>query len=859
MEWNEYLSYLLTTGEDLADFSISLDGGHTKTEIPPIVRASIYMLDKMIENQGRLNILVFPEKVQSIFIFILMKLIHNISTGKISGNYDPTGFQPGEKLKVGNAIVEYLGISEIKGKTYLSIKLADLDLCSAPLADLPIFQKVTTKRRLSKYAKYNAEKKQALCALKENLSGSQKLSSIANMKTHMDSSVFAMTSVTGIKEQLGKCLIDGKKVSDIFYIGQTDYEGKISNISPGQMSGIPAIVFSSDLYSIDAAVTKENPIQSIIIDGSNVSSLLDQLDVLDNLIQRNVPVVCITDVANSFDLQPFAARNFNIWRWDKESITPQLYDAVPLSSDKKIRNSVKHNVMYLKADGSEISEAMRLLSLHRKETESQSSQMMKLFERLNNLTFSALRTTIPVSATDLDVANKTLNDCQTIIDDETAYISENTINDYRTIIDCLKNIYSSGFVPKKIEMLQAYLKEHNSEDVFLIIPEKSPKGPVQDFWSFWCMRRFIKAHVRVLYPSEYYSWPLGKENTTIICGWLKRAIMRRIIFSYNTSNYIIFLYDYEERWKNHDAMRWRKALDSSGNRNIIEKSFTTDQIKISTVRYDKKTIEQDPMDISDELSEIELILRENKYRQFIKNGNRSESDTVTAIPVNFVGGYLAFYRTGHKVLSATKIILYDAEKIETKFPSELRVGDFIVVRESDKDLVKDMADIILKNSGKEHLRGLASKWREALKIELLFCSTNEFCEKMKAAGCNKGIPTIKRWIEDEDVIAPQSRQDLQILAELTENETLLELLDSVFEAAKVVRNAHVTAGRKLSEQLKRTLAQELKEYENLDPYNIWGPIEMNVEGIGTVKVLKIIDIGTELEMEPGDTNRLIEE
>ena len=141
----------------------------------------------------------------------------------------------------------------------------------------------------------------------------------------------------------------------------------------------------------------------------------------------------------------------------------------------------------------------------------------------------------------------------------------------------------------------------------------------------------------------------------------------------------------------------------------------------------------------------------------------------------------------------------------------------------------------------------------------MFCSVDDFCEKVKAAGCNKGISTIKRWIEDDDVIAPRSKEDLRILAEITENETLLELLDSIFEAAQEIRNAHVLAGRKLSEQLKHTLAKELKQFEDIDPFNFWEPIEMDIEGIGNVKVLKIIDIGTEIQIDAADTNRLIEE
>ena len=67
------------------------------------------------------------------------------------------------------------------------------------------------------------------------------------------------------------------------------------------------------------------------------------------------------------------------------------------------------------------------------------------------------------------------------------------------------------------------------------------------------------------------------------------------------------------------------------------------------------------------------------------------------------------------------------------------------------------------------------------------------------------------------------------------------------------------AGRKLSEQLKRTLAQELKKFKDIDAFNIWEPINMDIEGIGNVKVLKIIDIGAEIQIDSADTNRLIEE
>jgi len=216
IEWNEYINQLLSSDTDFDNITISLDEGACSTEVPPIIKASIVMLDKMIEHQGPLNLIVFPEKMQSAIIFTLMKLLHNISSGKIKSSYNPTDFKVGEKLKVGNAVVEYLGIEVRDGNRCLLIKMADIDKCSAPIDVLPIFQRVETKRRLSKYAQYVTAKKAALAAMHGDTKGSEKIAYVSEMKTHMNSSIFTMTSVAAIKEQLSSCMIDGEKATKIF-------------------------------------------------------------------------------------------------------------------------------------------------------------------------------------------------------------------------------------------------------------------------------------------------------------------------------------------------------------------------------------------------------------------------------------------------------------------------------------------------------------------------------------------------------------------------------------------------------------------------------------------------------------------
>ena len=376
----------------------------------------------------------------------------------------------------------------------------------------------------------------------------------------------------------------------------------------------------------------------------------------------------------------------------------------------------------------------------------------------------------------------------------------------------------------------------------------------------WCRRQRLITQVYVLYPAEYYPALTTQFSATVVVGWLKRAIMRKILYGFNTQTYTILLYDYEKRWKNYDTQKWNSALDSLQNRKTIERSFATDKLHVSTSRFVPP--EPVPADTpkADEFAEIEVVLRENKYRQYVANGGqKAANETAEAIPVNYVGGYLAFYRTGHKVISATNIIMNDADKIDAVLPEQLKMGDFVVVRETAKDLIREMADVILARSGKSGLREMAGKWKEALKIETLFYSDDEIYQHLQGAGCTKGYQAVRGWIHDDDVIAPQSRQDLEHIASATGSGVLKELLDQIYDAAQTVRSAHIQAGKVLSMHLKIRIVESLKECEDIDPFNIWEPIEMQVEGIGTVRILKIIDIGAPVTVDIADTNRLIDE
>ena len=388
MEWSDYLKKLIEDENNFDGITLSLDGGANVIAVPPIIRASIFMLDKMLENQGKYQVIVFPEKAQSTFIFSIVYLIHNIIDGKIKQKYDPHSFVSGEKLKIGNAVVEFVCFEFHEGKEYIKIKLGDNSTVSMALIKAPILQKTDTSRKLSPYKTYAKEIKKVREQNRHMEQVGSPLAVLTEYKTHMMSSVYSVTPVAPVKEKIADCYLCGTKLTQLLMLSTVDYEGKMQSLGAGQAAGIPAMVYASDLYAVNTAL-EDNPLpQSVLIDVSNMNNIGGQLDELDDLIRRNIPIICLTDTMNSFELDLLKQREFNIWRWDAASITEQLYDASAISMDQKVKFCAQQKINYIKVDGQEISSAIQKISAHRRETQDASVKIMKVYSRLYNLSFT---------------------------------------------------------------------------------------------------------------------------------------------------------------------------------------------------------------------------------------------------------------------------------------------------------------------------------------------------------------------------------------------------------------------------------------------------------------------------------------
>lgn len=864
LEWDEYIKQLLETKCVFGSITLSSSYDSAESNIPPIIKSSILMLESIIKKQDNYNVIVFPEKTLTMFLFTMIKLIHDIYEGQIEKIYNPYSFIIGEKLKFQNCVVEFNGVCFRDGddRVYFSIKTSDLEY-SAPINIMPFFQRTDTNRNLSSWAKFCATKKKIEDRLGDKSCKFKPLAMIADHKTHLESSVYYVSPIINTRTMINEYRPSGEKISDIILIGQTNYEGRIKNIGGGQLVGIPALVLASDLYAVDTAVNKGNPMNSVIVDISSPSIVFAQLDALDNLIRSGVPITCISNTANSFDLYPLDERGFNFWKWDRNSITNSLYDnGNPNIIDEKIKNCARKKVKYITAKNSEISNSIKLLSTHKSEISTQSPKMMKIFDRLYSLILSALREVVPKAINEIKLANNIIIDCEKDLSYEKKYISQMLYDNFTSIINNLKTIYSPEFSFQKHDKFSEYLSNNNNTEICIIVPELIDEKRVQSYWQKWCTENCLNTRITAITLSEYYNMDCYGYDVTVIVGWLGEIIMQKILYSFNTAHYVVLLYDHECKWRNAHINKWIKVQNRFNQSEIIKKFFNTSKFEISLSRFKERMpyVKESPVEEANELNDLELIIRENKYIQYVsKNSPGQVERAVEAIPVHFVGGLTVLYQLQHKIITVTEIVINDGEKIEIKTPSNLKIGDFIVLREADRGIIRELADTILENSGKSKLREMAMKWKKALTIKLKVLTPEEIYEKLVVAGCKKSCPTVRGWLFDESIIAPMHKEDIALIAQIIQSKEIGENLDQIFDAAREVRRAHVYAGRILSKLLRRKIVEILQNHLDIDPFDIREPVEIQIENIGLVRILKVVDIGLEVSVDAAFTNRLIEE
>lgn len=819
-----------------------------QSEIPPLIKASVLLTDKLLSSNDRI-VLVFPEQKLCSYYYVVARTLLHIAEGKIKKDYDPRRFIPGEKLKFNNKVMQFVGI-EVDEKDKIErifVRFNDGIKYGIPIETAPFLQHVQSLR-LSTYQSFSKE----FAQLKALTADSKRslIQQLANFKTHLDDTSVLVAPIQSTKDLFLNTLINDEKLSDILLLAQADLDGKLKNMTSGQLSGNPAIVLTQDLYAVNQIIETGLVVNNVFIEASQ-SMIENQLDALDKLIKNGTNLFILSDLMNYNDYKALETRGFNIWTWNEKTITSELFGEYKSSIDIRAKNVAQRKISFIDVSCHALSTAITLLYSNKKVMDAQSNAMIQIFQELFEVAMYALRTVWPLD--NHAHLNEILVKCKSNLSKEQSFISNEMYHELDQVVDILLNVCNVGYELPKVAEMARIAEEIDADKLIIIIPQKSNRNEAEQYLKTLYFRKDLE--ILVVHPNQYLSLKAVDNSMTIISCWLNRSLMSKLLNANVTSHINVLLYEIEKRWKD-GYVKYSNELEKRYNALNSKIKLKIDGNVAIDEHEHEKTLGVDNLELEEsELESIELTLSNNKYRKYITNTTKAD---VIAFPVSFVGDLIAFYRSSHRLLTATKLIYNDFDQIEEIKPDAVQIGDFIIEPETQHDLIKEMADVILNNSGYTDLRKTARKWKEALEVESIFSDEETITEKLQEAGCGRSKITISYWLNSDDMISPKSKEDITYIAKATDDFVLLEMVDIVFEAGRIVKNAHVQAGHYLAEKLKSNLLKALIDLGGTDGFNIWEPIEIEIENVGMVKILKVIDVGRAIYIESTSTNRLID-
>jgi hypothetical protein len=253
--------------------------------------------------------------------------------------------------------------------------------------------------------------------------------------------------------------------------------------------------------------------------------------------------------------------------------------------------------------------------------------------------------------------------------------------------------------------------------------------------------------------------------------------------------------------------------------------------------------EEDKFDIID----FELKIKRYSYSRFAAT-NCSREEIVKAKTVVFTQEKFAFITENHRLVIVTDLMRgrISQDELPRKLINQAQVGDYVLFRDSDKDIIREIADEALNQKGLLYLRETAGLWREALQVRYhqIGKDFGKLVRLLELARCTRHPVTIRNWLFNDDIIGPRDEEDLLHIAVATGNISLIKRIDDVKEAISIVRSAHLQASGYITDRLLSNLPRILDSEQGSDT-EIRRSMVLELDEFGQIMILRVEEIDKE--------------
>jgi DNA-binding phage protein len=865
------LDYFEKTYEYLNMINASKDGSKNVSTIHPLIKTNVGMiLNLILKSKSRKLAIVLPNKQDiSIWITLLagLGLIQNEYKSKDVKNLK---FHKGQRLLIGKCIVEYVEDVIINKKPYIKVKCAgEGSFYSLPMELQLYYQPTNSEKRLSSMEKVSA----VYSKLRRQVSQVDKILDIDTKgnKALFSNQIMLLSKINDVDNLLREHSINGKKITELLHIGKINYDGQCTSIGNGKVDANPVCVVASDIYGAASYLGKNNEsIKAIIVDG--VSRFIKDMQMFDDeMMSDDIPVIVVTDVGEKEDLFHLIDRGFEVWNWDTVKISGGKFvrNEDNKSPFNRLNNTLRVYSNQLKKKElcrhEKLSEViMSLTDLDRKvdpEDDNLKEILKHIYRAVNNLS----RLIYSPDAALMDILLKEILNLREKYFFYSIYVEKEIDKQLSSILKELEGIVSNPVNSDghKIRVVNRLLSEKQTKDRYVfIVQNERDEINAKEYWK----KKFggLKMdNVQFLTLGSLLSKPEGYDlDLVIVCGWLGGYNMNKLMNHHIGKELVLLFYPHENIWHLNIQAK-NNRIDQQINRNIdFAAVFALDKehINIVGIKEDKES-KEDIVEY-EEMPDFEYKIREYSYSKYINKGINAV-ETQKAKLVTFTQGKFAFLTKNHRLIVINDLLKGNKanKDISRRSIDDIRIGDFVLFKETDKDLIKEIAESKLEEQGLGHIKRDTGLWREAL-IKA-YKEANENINTLVAifhkAGCTRHLLTIKKWINDEDVIGPQDENDLQYIAKVAKYQEFNRKLDAVRSAISVMRSCRHAASDYITDRLLRYLPEIIKQ-EKINTESNNKSMMIDLDNFGKVYILRIEDISKDyLDIETKDINQLFEE
>lgn len=797
---------------------------------------TVYIVQKNISKKNL--IILTPESEKFSLIFTYLYTVMDIYNENIKNNYSYDNLIKNEKYKFQNSIVKFNELNTSKEKQMIKVELSDGSFWSLPTSKAPFFQKVDTNRNLSSLEKF--KKDFNVWKQKNNSDYVQK---ILNLKTHLKQSNILYSDKKMEEYLLNDLYLDGEEFKNLLLTGKI-VNGDVKKQVSGQYEGNPSLILSRDIDEIQDYIFNNQNISKIFLSFKNRESLEKNLQYVDFINQVHLSNVIFTESLNDNQFKLYKDRNYVIWSWKKNLIREFYNQSESLDQiGESFKAFSQSNLSLIKVDYHDISHSVTLLKRIESKVDTASPYLVKIFDRLVPVIFSLLRNYLTVSVKEQDIEEmlKTLND-QNFIDDI------ELINQLQELLVTIKNLVNQHNTNGKKAFFSTpkNLKISGDINTYFVIDSKQN----YEFTEVWLNSRGVNLNHHRLNLIEINELDSinHSHSRVYLPFWLNHEKMHKIIHSYNIRELYLMLYEPEFEWANAYIKKWEAQKKSyNDNNHIFKELFNTilePDYKISEINEKNEIHDVD----------IDQVLSSAKIRRFSDYSNSLE-EFVNVIPIDLSHEKIFLSAENHKflVISSTDI---QETKVKNKKIEDLSPGEFIVLRNSEKDLIREYADRLLSQDNQSDLRNLAESWKTPFRSLIEAYSLNEIYSMYAKKKGKRHKLSIKNWLSDENMIGPKYIEDLEIINEMCnlDNDPV-----QMHKAIQIVDQYHVKAGTELSKLLENTIKSGSDTETFLYQLRRSHYKEMNLSEIGNIMFLKVHAIGEIIKVPKSKVNSLIED